>query len=187
MEPLDAPAHLDTPIDPAAIELPVTVAVTIDISQLLRAQASSHVVLDLGTFESARVLTENPNIEPMLGLVSRSIEAALGFLELTHIRVLVVLSQKDAMSVAELAALMKARSRSMAKILDAMEDAGWIVTASPVAERQNRSRSAREDVTWSMRSPLTVSARSTRYSTGCPRPWPERSTLLLPPPVKHPR
>lgn len=131
MEPLDEPDGRETSIDPAALELPSTVAVTIDISQLLRDQAGRQVALDVGKFESADAVTENPGIAPMLGLVSRSVESALGYLELTHIRVLVVLSQKRAMTVAELAALMKMRSRGVARILDSMHDAGWILTASP--------------------------------------------------------
>ena len=111
--------------------MPPAVDTTIDVSGLLRRQSGNEIALDASGLHSVNELVANPAIAPMLGLVARSIASALGFLELTHIRVLVVLSQRDEMSVAELVALMKMRARVMLKILDAMDNAGWIVTAKP--------------------------------------------------------
>ncbi|HEX4442096.1 MAG TPA: MarR family transcriptional regulator [Galbitalea sp.] len=126
MEPLDEPAPHPSLLGPADIDLPSTTAITIDIAQLLAARAGSPVTLDLSDFERLAPLRDDPRIEPVLGLISRSIAGAVRFIELPHLRVLVLLSQRESISVAELATLMKLRPRGTFALLDSMESAGWI-------------------------------------------------------------
>jgi len=126
VEPLPDPAHPLTPIDPAAIEHGGIFKVTIDISRLLQNQAADGTAMDPGGLETFGGLADVPSIAPMLGLVSRSIASALGILELTHFRALVLLSERDSLIAAELMALMNMHSQPLMNLLDAMEGAGWI-------------------------------------------------------------
>jgi DNA-binding MarR family transcriptional regulator len=68
----------------------------------------------------------------MFGLIARSIQGSVEFLELPHLRILVLLSQENAMTVAELSSLVKVEGRPLAALLDMMEASGWIVGGSPV-------------------------------------------------------
>jgi DNA-binding MarR family transcriptional regulator len=126
MEPLDESARPPSRLDPADIELPSTTAITIDIAQLLAARARTRLTLNLSDFERSAPLRDDPRIEPVLGLISRSVASAVRFIEPPHLRVLVLLSQRESMSVAEVATLMKIRPHGTFALLDSMESAGWI-------------------------------------------------------------
>ena len=126
MEPLDDAAPPSSRPSPADIDLPSTTAITIDIAQLLNARARTSTKLDVSEFEHSVPLARNQRFEPVLGLISRSLRDAVNLIELPHLRVLVLLSQRDSMSVGELANLMNSRSRAMFALLDSMEASGWI-------------------------------------------------------------
>jgi DNA-binding MarR family transcriptional regulator len=131
LEPLLGSERPRARVDPAAIQINNTVSVTIDITQLLQNQAGHHTALDLRRLDSLGGLAGSPGIAPLLGVISRSLDSALGILELTHFRVLVLLSDKDSLIVAELMGLMKMRSRPLLNLLDAMAATGWIFTKTP--------------------------------------------------------
>ena len=130
MEPLDDAAAPPTRIDPADIESHSSSAITIDIAQLLGKSAETRAKLDLHEFEQSAVVADQPHFEPMLGLISRSVQSAIDVIELPHLRVLVLLSQRDTMSVGEVATLTAARPRAVFSLLDSMEASGWIASYS---------------------------------------------------------
>jgi DNA-binding MarR family transcriptional regulator len=130
MEPLDEHPRTTSGPDPAAVDLSAPSAVSIDIGRLLGARAGIGRALDLDEFELSADLRAEPRIEPLLGLISRTIDSTIGILELAHLRVLILLSQKDVMSVAELASLMKLNTHRLSTLLDSMEASGWIDSGS---------------------------------------------------------
>jgi DNA-binding MarR family transcriptional regulator len=132
IESPNQPGRGDAHPDPAAVTPPPTFSITIDIAGLLQAQARTLEALGLGDFEGSVALRENPRVEPMFGLIARSIQGSVEFLELPHLRILVLLSQENAMTVAELSSLVKVEGRPLAALLDMMEASGWIVGGSPV-------------------------------------------------------
>jgi DNA-binding MarR family transcriptional regulator len=130
MEPVDDQSRAAAGPDPAAVDLSRHDAVSIDIGQLLSAGAGAQTALDLNGFEHPADLRAEPRLEPVLSLVSRTIESTMGILELPHLRILILLSQKDAVSVAELASLMKLNTHRLSVLLDSMEASGWIDSGS---------------------------------------------------------
>lgn len=138
MEPLDELARSSARVDPADIELPSTTAVTINIGELLGFRAGTRDKLDLNEFERSAPLGNDPRFESILGLISRSVQGAVDFIELPHLRVLVLLSQRDTMSAGEIVTLTGARPHAVFALLDSMEDSEWIASHSPargVSER----------------------------------------------------
>jgi len=125
------PEARDSVVDPAAIELRPVSEVTIDISQLLQTQSAAERRLELGGLESIDELAQSSTIRPLLGLISRSVSSALDILELDHLRILMLLSQRDAISLAELLRHTALEPRKLARVLDAMEAADWISTSRP--------------------------------------------------------
>jgi DNA-binding MarR family transcriptional regulator len=121
----------NSPVDPAAIESGQIVSITIDISGLLHSQAIQRTKRDAGSLDSVPELAAMTGIAPLIGLVSRSVDFALGFLELPHFRVLVLLTERDSMSVVEIVDAMKMPARRILKLLDSMEDAGWVSRSGP--------------------------------------------------------
>jgi DNA-binding MarR family transcriptional regulator len=107
-----------------------TNAVSIDIGELLGVRAGLEHGLGLDGFELSANLGVEQRIEPLLGVISRTIEDTIGILELPHLRILVLLSRKDVMSVAELATLMRLNAHRMSALLDSMEASGWIDSGS---------------------------------------------------------
>jgi DNA-binding MarR family transcriptional regulator len=130
MEPLDLPTTPNASPDPGAVDLPSTVPVTIDIGKVLGERALRSAKVSPEEFDDESLAAGNPRIEPMLGIISRSVQNAMEFLDLPHLRVLILLSHKDATSVAELASLMKLSSRRMMALLDSMEASGWVTSES---------------------------------------------------------
>jgi DNA-binding MarR family transcriptional regulator len=122
------PERAPNPVDPAAIDSSDIVSVTIDISRLLRDQAGEGGTLDPEKLQSLGELAESPSLTPMLGLISRSVASALGSLEVTHFRALVLLSDRDSLIAAELMGMMNMPPGQLLALLDAMDDAGWIYT-----------------------------------------------------------
>jgi DNA-binding MarR family transcriptional regulator len=122
------PERAPTPVDPAGIDSSDIVSVTIDITRLLREQAGEGGTLDSEKLQSLGELAESPSLTPMLGLISRSVASALGSLEVTHFRALVLLSDRDSLIAAELMGMMNMPSGQLLALLDAMDDAGWIST-----------------------------------------------------------
>ncbi|HEY1530199.1 MAG TPA: MarR family transcriptional regulator [Galbitalea sp.] len=118
-----------SPVDPATVQHDGIVSITIDISGLLYSQAVGPVRLEARSLESVRELAGEADVAPLIGLVSRSVDFALGFLELPHFRVLILLSERDSMSVAEIVDAMKMPPRKTSTLLDSMENANWIYTA----------------------------------------------------------
>ena len=153
MVPHDDSSASDLQVDPASVDLPPTVAVTIDISELLQREANRQTKLNVEGLNSVAELVANPGIAPMLGMIARSLDSALGFLDVTHIRVLLLLCQRESISVAELAGVMKMRARTALRMLDSMDDAGWIFTMTPgrgtreVVAISAQGRALIEDVT----------------------------------------
>jgi len=143
----------EPPIDPAAIELGQTVSVTIDIPALLRSGAIDPATSRRTRLDQVQGLTSDANIAPLIGVISRSVDFALGFLDLPHFRVLILLSGADSISVAELVVALSLNAKSTLALLDRMEDCGWIYTATPgrgVTETvaiTEQGRSLVEDVT----------------------------------------
>jgi DNA-binding MarR family transcriptional regulator len=130
VEPLDATVRPSSVPDPAAIDLPPTTSVTIDVALLLQAHAAAISGSAASRVPSPRLAHDDPGIEPVLALISRSVAGAIGVLELPHLRVLVLLSQNDSMLVSELATLMKLPYRRAFELLDVMESSDWIATDS---------------------------------------------------------
>jgi DNA-binding MarR family transcriptional regulator len=64
-------------------------------------------------------------------MVSRSVDFALGFLELPHFRILILLSERDSMPMSEIAAAMAMRSRTLSTLLHSMEATGWLTISGP--------------------------------------------------------
>ncbi|HEX4059013.1 MAG TPA: hypothetical protein VHX87_11960 [Galbitalea sp.] len=137
----------DSPVDPASTQLGERDAITIDISSLLRSEVAEHAKLDTASLERVDELARNANIAPLIGLLSRSVDFALGFLDLPHFRILIILSQRSSITAAELVELMKFAPRKLLALLDSMENAGWIFTAVAgrgVAEAVSISEQGRE-------------------------------------------
>jgi DNA-binding MarR family transcriptional regulator len=128
LEPTSDPERAPTPVDPAGIELSDIVSVTIDITRFLRDLAGQPETLDPEKVASLVELAESASLTPILGLISRSVTSALGSLEVTHFRVLVLLSDRDSLIAAELMGMMRMPSGPLLRLLDAMDDAGWIYT-----------------------------------------------------------
>jgi DNA-binding MarR family transcriptional regulator len=101
------------------------------MSALLREQAAADTRLEVDGLESLDELADGSTIAPLLGLIARSVKSALDILELDHLRILILLSQRDAISVTELSRLTTLQPRKLAKVLDAMEAADWISTSRP--------------------------------------------------------
>jgi DNA-binding MarR family transcriptional regulator len=129
--PVHDPAGDEPGVDPAAIELPRVSEVTIDVTQLLQRQAASEQSLDLGGLVRVDDLADSSTVAPLLGLIARSVRSALDILELDHLRILMLLSQRDGISLVELSRLTALPARKLAIVLDAMESAEWITTSRP--------------------------------------------------------
>ncbi|HEY4268262.1 MAG TPA: MarR family transcriptional regulator [Galbitalea sp.] len=126
MRPFDDSDHSHPSVDPAAIDLGETLSISIDIGALLRAHAA--VPAKRGNGSPA---TADANIAPLIGMVSRSVDFALGFLELPHFRILILLSERDSMPMSEIAAAMAMRSRTLSTLLHSMEATGWLTISGP--------------------------------------------------------
>jgi DNA-binding MarR family transcriptional regulator len=122
------PERAPNPVDPAGIELSDVLSVTIDITRFLRDQAGQPETLDPEKLASLVELAESASLTPILGLISRSVTSALGSLEITHFRVLVLLSDRDSLIAADLMRMMGMTPGPLLGLLDAMDDAGWIDT-----------------------------------------------------------
>jgi DNA-binding MarR family transcriptional regulator len=131
LKPLDDGNRSVAPVDPAAIDLDKNSSITIDISGLLHSQAVDAVPLGTVGLKSVQELAGKANIAPLIGLLSRSVDFALGFVELPHFRVLIILSERDSISAAEIVQATKATSRKTLALLDSMENAGWIHALVP--------------------------------------------------------
>jgi DNA-binding MarR family transcriptional regulator len=127
-----------SPVDPAAIELDRETAITIDVGQWLRHEATQPTAVDVNAFDASDQLSRSPDLAPLFGLVARSLSSAIGVLDLMHFRVLILLSGRDSMSARELVGLTAMKPRNLLHLLDAMEAVEWIIVATPgrgVAEK----------------------------------------------------
>jgi DNA-binding MarR family transcriptional regulator len=126
LEPLPEQPRPLTPVDPSAIELIHTVEVVLDVTQLSQSHAGQQAKETARSLNSISELPVDPDLAPLLGVISRSMASALDTLNLTHFRVLVLLSSRDSTSPAALASFMDMNLGTLLQVLLSLERLGWV-------------------------------------------------------------